>query len=464
MKSVRRQQLWGQDYFSSLIFILPLMTLSLLLSTYSSARATTYYVSNSGSDSNSGTSQSSPWQTIAKVQNEMSAGLFRPGDSILFQAGGTWYEQLSIPSGVNGTSGSPITLGSYGSGAKPVIDGQSSRAACISAVYVGASYIVVNGFECRNTTQYGINFNDGSADPGIVIENNYVHNTGPGACAGCGGAYDDGNYRNQINFEIDNSGTGQASGVRILNNTVENSGGHNSIEVHHDEGSPIVRGNTVINCGPHGCIDLKSVIGAVVDSNSVTNPNGQTNAPCIYTENEYVAQETITVERNYCYQTPVGIQAEYAGFCDAGSCALTEYIYNNTIYESASIASLIDSSCDAAPMSFTVKNNIIDGGYVDYHSSCQITWDYNDDGGSQGLSSFSAPNTPGPHDLNNANPQYAADPVSSLTGLESGLLSTSPCLYAGTNVGLPYNGPAPTIGAWNPPSSTPTPTPIPPSS
>src|SRR5207244_12177242 len=48
----------------------------------------TYYVSNSGSDSNSGTSQSSPWNTIAKVQRFL--GNLRPGGRVVFGRGGSW--------------------------------------------------------------------------------------------------------------------------------------------------------------------------------------------------------------------------------------------------------------------------------------------------------------------------------------------------------------------------------------
>jgi len=83
--------------------------------------ATTYYVSNTGSDSANGTSTVTPWQTIAHV----NAQAFNPGDSILFQAGGTWREELSMPSGWTGASGNPITFGSYGAGALPIISGSN---------------------------------------------------------------------------------------------------------------------------------------------------------------------------------------------------------------------------------------------------------------------------------------------------------------------------------------------------
>jgi hypothetical protein len=76
-----------------------------------------YYVSNAGSDSNDGLTTSTPWQTIAHV-NSIA---FCPGDSISFNRGNIWREQL-VPA-ASGTSGNPITYNDYGSGALPVMNG-----------------------------------------------------------------------------------------------------------------------------------------------------------------------------------------------------------------------------------------------------------------------------------------------------------------------------------------------------
>ncbi len=73
--------------------------------------------SAAGNDSNNGTSTSTPWQTLTKV----NATTFAPGDSILFKAGASWTGSLN-PKG-SGNSGNPIVINSYGAGAKPVIDG-----------------------------------------------------------------------------------------------------------------------------------------------------------------------------------------------------------------------------------------------------------------------------------------------------------------------------------------------------
>ena len=84
--------------------------------------ATNYYVSPTGNNSNNGTSQTSAWQTIDKV-NTISSAL-QPGDQVLFQRGGTYRGTLNIAS--SGTSAAPITIGAYGTGADPIISGSTT--------------------------------------------------------------------------------------------------------------------------------------------------------------------------------------------------------------------------------------------------------------------------------------------------------------------------------------------------
>lgn len=79
------------------------------------------YVSNGGSDTNTGTSITDAWQTIAKV----NAVEFLAGDTIFFHTGDTWRETLTVPS--SGSDGSPIVFTKYDStgesGADPIISG-----------------------------------------------------------------------------------------------------------------------------------------------------------------------------------------------------------------------------------------------------------------------------------------------------------------------------------------------------
>jgi gliding motility-associated-like protein len=79
--------------------------------------ATDYYVSNSGDDSNPGTSTTSAWKTLDKVNSMMSS--FKAGDKILFEKGGIFRGTLKIK--VSGSSSNPVIFGAYGSGNNPVL-------------------------------------------------------------------------------------------------------------------------------------------------------------------------------------------------------------------------------------------------------------------------------------------------------------------------------------------------------
>jgi hypothetical protein len=128
-------------------FRLPAFLVIGFLMLSSSCWAATYYVDNvNGSDSNSGTSTSAPWKTIAKVNSSK----FQPGDQILFASGRTWIEGL-IPSS-SGTSGNPITFGAYGTGEKPVISG----AGVTYTVTMNKSYVTLDGLHITEGSKNNI--------------------------------------------------------------------------------------------------------------------------------------------------------------------------------------------------------------------------------------------------------------------------------------------------------------------
>jgi P2-related tail formation protein len=83
----------------------------------STAVATNYYISPVGNDNNNGTSPTTPWKTIAKINSRT----FSAGDVIMFQRGGVWRETLSPLS--SGSASGQISFSAYGTGAKPVING-----------------------------------------------------------------------------------------------------------------------------------------------------------------------------------------------------------------------------------------------------------------------------------------------------------------------------------------------------
>ena len=93
-------------------------TLAVNSSSTVSSTSSTYYVdSTAGNDNNDGTSSTTPWRTIAKV-NSMR---FTAGDHILFKRGGVWRELLALSS--SGEAGNPIVIDAYGTGAAPIVSG-----------------------------------------------------------------------------------------------------------------------------------------------------------------------------------------------------------------------------------------------------------------------------------------------------------------------------------------------------
>jgi len=77
----------------------------------------TYYISNNGSDKNSGTSIETPWCSIEKV----NATHLHPGDEILFRSGDSFAGELNLK--YSGTKEKPIIISSYGEREKPKLTG-----------------------------------------------------------------------------------------------------------------------------------------------------------------------------------------------------------------------------------------------------------------------------------------------------------------------------------------------------
>jgi len=410
--------------------------------TNASCSGTAYYVSNSGSDSNNGISATSAWKTVAHVVAFEPS--LRAGDCVLFQQGGVWNEQLAI-SNVHGTQTNPITFGNYGSGNLPVIDGGSTRPYGI----VGASgsgqtansYVTIDGFEVRNATSGGIIFSY-LVQPGITIQNNYVHNNGygayPGACSGCFGV-DSGSYgyNSGIAFVAYPNGS---YGAKILNNTVKLEGGHNAIVVDQDSGSPVVQGNKVGPGCSHNCIDFKRSIGAMFKQNIVNCStsavvNGQTYPACngnaFYAEQDSSGYtQTGTYEENVAY----GAAPNYACFEGIGvSGPLSLKFYNNTCYGGSTGALGVNfNGCGGL---FTFKNNIFHTASIRMGTNCtSYTWDYNDKYNSSGPA--------GTHDMTD-NPLFVNP-----SAMDFHLQSASPVLTTDDSsvLGLSFMGACGTSG------------------
>jgi hypothetical protein len=356
---------------------------------------TAYYVSNSGNDSNNGISTSSPWKSVAHVVAFEPS--LRAGDCVLFQRGGVWAEQLNI-SNVHGTQTNPITFGNYGSGNIPVLDGGSTRPYGIvdgaASGQVASSYVTIDGFEVRNSTSGGIIFSY-LAQPGITIQNNYVHNNGygayAGACAGCFGV-DAGSYGYNegiafVGYPVGNYGS------KIINNIIKIEGGHNAIMTDQDTGSPLIEGNKVGPGCSHHCIDFKRSTGMMIKRNTgncsgTVTVNGQTYPACnannFYTEQGNSSfTETGTYEENVIYGAASGYACLAANLGSTTVGPTSVNYYNNTCYAgSTGMKAYYAGNCMGGTIH--LYNNIFYGGGISTGSNCTIVWDYNDKYGTSG--------------------------------------------------------------------------------
>jgi len=140
------------------------------------AATATYYVSPTGSDSNSGLSPSQAWKTIAKV----NGSTFPQGSTVSFQGGQTFtgclvLDSANVPSSAAST---PFRVNSYGTGQATVSsDCSGDYSAAVTADNVSGFQLtglkLVNG----STTAAGVlleNQNGTSATQGLTVSNSDI--------------------------------------------------------------------------------------------------------------------------------------------------------------------------------------------------------------------------------------------------------------------------------------------------
>ena len=153
-----------------MVFVFLVTTLMSTQLTVVNAANTTYYVSQStGNDSNNGTSSSTPWKTLAKV----GSITYGAGDQILLKCGDSWNETLTI-SNSSGTSTSPITLSSYGTGNKPIIRRNTGNTD-ICVMINDASYWSISNLEVSNAAEGIVMHYTTAGHAGITFNNCYFH-------------------------------------------------------------------------------------------------------------------------------------------------------------------------------------------------------------------------------------------------------------------------------------------------
>ncbi len=165
-----------------------------LISIHEPTGDVTYYVdAENGNDDNDGTTPDTAWKTLAKAS---SIRQLKEGGSILLKAGSVWNgEQLTVKN-AQGTKENPVVIGSYGEGAKPVINGNGANwdydsKEELAAVHIyNSEHIVIENLEITNwDSSVGsayvqsskllsglvVENKDAGALSNVVIRNNEIH-------------------------------------------------------------------------------------------------------------------------------------------------------------------------------------------------------------------------------------------------------------------------------------------------
>ena len=147
-----------------------------------SASSTRYYVSALGSDSNSGTSPDSPWQSLMKINTTT----FNPGDSVSFRRGDEWAGGVVLYE--SGTAESAIRLDSYGSGNLPTVTSGEGG----DCFRLNGSYIEVDGLRVTNCGYAGFNVYGDH----LAVKNSEASGNAAGIKVGTGSDFS--NYSNNV--------------------------------------------------------------------------------------------------------------------------------------------------------------------------------------------------------------------------------------------------------------------------
>lgn len=394
------------------------------------AFATTYYVSSStGNDSNPGTTTSAPWKSMSKVNSTS----FSPGDSVLLRRGDIWInEPLIVPS--SGTKANPITFGAYGSGPRPILDGDNREHWAGLVRALEKSWIIIQDMEIRNVGKQCVYVEAPST--GVIVRNCHIHtNSVEGYMLVSVRALDTLGGVTEFTFDNNLVHDGKWNGIRlnggVTNSTISNNTFH-TLYHHGIDAYPAgvnnsglrIFGNDIYRIN-NGGIYLPATDNSEIYENDI-HDDWKDGRPSVSSEksigiklDDHVRGGSNNVIRNNRIWNITKADSNNYALWIAGSS--NNAVYNNTIYNSYRTV-LIERN-----PGLMLENNL---AYGNAHDTAALR-------------------------------NFGSDPMFvNPTGSEPDfrLRPGSPAIDAGVNVGLPFNGPAPDLGADEYASSaTPTP-------
>ena len=380
------------------------------LCSISTTAQTTYFVSESGSNSNNGLTPQTAFATLQYAADMVSAG-----DSVSVLNGN--YVGFDIRT--DGNQNSPIVFKAIESNV--VID-QRNSVTPDGINIENTSWIIIDGFEIRDQPRAGIR---AAVSDFITIRNNNCHN----------------NYRWGI-F------TGFTNDITIENNTCSYSTDEHGIYVSNSSDRPLIRNNHSFNnngCGIHMNGDISQggdgiISNAMVEGN-ILHDNGLGGGSAINMD----GVQDSKIFNNLIYNNHATGIAMYQ--IDGGDASKNNKVYNNTIIQPADgrwcIISVDGSSGNTLYNNILINHHSFRGSIaLDVASSTGFVSDYNilvnrlsDDDGNSNMT-LSQWQSLG-YDLHS----MIADPENLIfvahTNGDFHLLQTAQAVDAGTNLVLP---------------------------
>jgi len=402
--------------------------LALALSSWAvAAQAATYYVAPGGSNSNPGTI-AAPLQTLQKAHD-----IANPGDTIYMRGGTYPLTDSAVQINRSGSSGNPITVINY-PGENPILDGASITTSYRSAIqFSNASWWHLQGLEIKNAAAMGI-YLTGSSNNNI-IERCVTHH----------------------NVRIQLSGAGiqivnPAGGNLILNNDSHHNGiygtsGGDGIGNGSTALGNIIRGNRVWRNNDDG-IDLWSSQHALVEDNwSWENGKKDDLTPSGGNGVGFKLGGGGTPDGLHTIQNNLAWRNRTNGF-DDNSANLTMNVFNNTSWDNGT-----GNFSFYTHVAFVLKNNLsFPNSFVNI-SAAEVV---------QQSNSWNLAVTVTSADFVSLDYSGAAGPRNTDGSLPSigflKLTASSDLIGKGVNVGLPFSGAAPDLGAYEYGGSLPPPT------
>jgi hypothetical protein len=381
-----------------------------------SVLAATYYVSSiQGSDANPGTSQTSPWKTAAKV----NASSFQPGDRILFKRGDGWVEDpLIVPS--SGAPEAPLVFGAYGEGPRPHMDGGGHVLSDLILID-GKSHIVIEEMEATRAVRDIVKVRtDAGPVSDVTLSTLLVHDNReqPFAC-----------------IKVKDTANRSIRGVVIAGNETHHCA-WNGITVEGDVSNVLIQGNTSHDNRNHNGIDVKSWNEFPYVSNvTIINNKSYNNQSGMF----ILKSRHVLIADNDVHDNEKGIEIND----DCGECNGLFPVTDLTIRHNISARHQIRPISIKGAQRVTVLNNTL----------------Y--DSGSEPLRSVGNSDVVSKNNLayRNASGNVAFDPLFVNAAAADfrlcegpgvphpNCVSRSPAIDAGVEVGLPFNGRAPDLGA-----------------